>query len=109
MLQLLGRDYRAGVFLPHVLQRLVVAYSAFAGQLQHVLEGHTDCVSAVCALPDGRVLSGSCDKTLRVWNLTSGACEAVLKGHTDAVKSVCALPDGRVVSGSSDQMLRVWY
>ena len=49
VLKLLGRDYRAGVFLPQVLQHLIVAYSAFAGQLQHVLGPHRLCLCRVCA------------------------------------------------------------
>ncbi len=81
VLQLLGRDYRPGVFLPQDLQHLVLAYSAFAGQLQQTFEGHTHSVNAVCVLPDGRFLSGSYDKTLCIWNPTSGSCVVVVEGH----------------------------
>jgi hypothetical protein len=34
-----------------------------------LLEGHTDTVVSVCALADGRVVSASRDKTLRVWRI----------------------------------------
>ncbi len=37
----------------------------------------------MAVLPDGRIVSGSGDKTLRVWNVTSGKCEMVLEGHTE--------------------------
>ena len=33
-------------------------------------------------LADGRVVSGSVDTTLRVWNPTTGVCDVVLKGHS---------------------------
>ena len=39
-------------------------------------------VLCITVLVDGRVVSGSCDKTLRIWNLTSGKCDKVLEGHT---------------------------
>ena len=60
--------------------------------------------------PDGRqVVSGSDDKTLRVWDLASGETVRTLSGHTGAVWAVAVTPDGRqAVSGSEDNTLRVW-
>ena len=60
-------------------------------------------------LPDGRVVSGLDDGTLRVWDASSAVCEHVLMGHAGAVTCVAVLPDGRrVASGSLDETLRVW-
>ena len=42
-----------------------------------VLKGHTNWVRAVSVLLDGRIVSGSRDKTLRVWNLSTGDCDEV--------------------------------
>ena len=44
-------------------------------------------MTSVCVLPDGRIVSGSGDKTIKIWNLSSGEwkCEAILEGH-NAVK-----------------------
>ena len=67
-----------------------------------LLRGHT----SVCALTDGRVVSGY-DQTLHVEVLKTGS-SIELRGHTSKVLSVCALADGRVVSGSYDGTLRVW-
>lgn len=58
-----------------------------------------------CHLP--RVVSGSRDATLRVWNIESGECLHVLVGHLAAVR--CVQYDGRlVVSGAYDYMVKVW-
>jgi WD40 repeat protein len=56
-----------------------------------------------------RAVSGSRDRTLRVWNLESGQTVRTLEGHTDAVQGVAVTPDGhRAVSASRDRTLRVW-
>ena len=60
--------------------------------------------------PDGRrVVSGSNDKTLKVWDVATGKCVATLEGHSSDVYCVAVFPDGRrVVSGSDDKTLKVW-
>ena len=60
------------------------------------LRGHDRDIFAVAVTPDGqRQVSGSYDKTLKVWNLASGREEKTLRGHSDAVDNVAITPDGR--------------
>ena len=72
-----------------------------------VFEGHTGQVGAL-VLADGRLLSWSMDKTLRLWDSQSGTCLAVLEGHTGGVRGVLALGEGRLLSWSDDKTLRLW-
>jgi GTPase SAR1 family protein len=67
-------------------------------------------VMGVAVTLDGRLaVSGSHDKTVRVWDLESGKCVSTLEGHSDIVIGVAVTPDGRLaVSGSEDKTVRIW-
>ena len=68
-------------------------------------------VISVAFSPDGtRIVSGSEDRTIRVWDAHSGDVVAgPFEGHTSSVRSVAFSPDGtRIVSSSSDCTIRVW-
>jgi WD40 repeat protein len=58
-------------------------------------------------LVDGRLLSWSRDKTLRLWS-SAGEEQAVLRGHEGRVNGALALVDGRLLSWSWDKTLRLW-
>ncbi len=54
-------------------------------------------------------MSGSSDKTIKVWNYQSGECLHTLKGHTNEILSIASIPDTKfIVSGSTDKTVRLW-
>jgi WD40 repeat protein len=74
------------------------------------LYGHTGAVLGVGFSPDGnRIITGSEDRTARIWDARTGSPLLELKGHTNRVTSAAFSPDGaRIVTGSWDQTARVW-
>jgi WD40 repeat protein len=89
----------------------VLIWDTNTGLLVQRLEGHTGLINCVVFSPDGiHLVSCSDDKTVRVWDVKSGALVAgPYEGHTDSVNSVAFSPDGeQIVSGSGDTSIRVW-
>lgn len=69
---------------------------------------HTDSITCLSILPEKRLVSGSRDCSLRVWDSNIGECLQIWKGHFDSITCIANLPNGQVVSGSHDRTLRVW-
>ena len=61
-----------------------------------VLRGHEGDALAVAFSPDGaRIVSGSADGTVRVWDAASGEELLVLRGHEDVVWAAAFSPMAR--------------
>jgi sterol desaturase/sphingolipid hydroxylase (fatty acid hydroxylase superfamily) len=74
------------------------------------LSGHTAAVLAVAVSADGRrIVSGSEDGTVKVWDAVTAREQLNLKGHARAVRGVAITADGQtIVTGSRDRTVKVW-
>jgi WD40 repeat protein len=74
------------------------------------MSGHDDVVTSVMFSNDGKhVVSGSVDKTVRIWEVKRGKLESSMYGHTSAITAVAySKDDVYVVSGSIDNTMRLW-
>ena len=80
---------------------------AATGKATWVLNGHSETVCTVAFSRDGtRIVSGSWDGTVRIWNAMTGEIERILRDNR--IRSVAFSPDGtQVVSGSLSSVL-IW-
>ena len=53
-------------------------------------------------------MSGSDDKTIKIWNIETRACIQTLTGHTRSVTDLLELKNGNIVSGSEDGTIKIW-
>jgi WD40 repeat protein len=81
-----------------------------SGPKVRTMAGHQSDVTCLAITPDGHfAVSGSTDKTVKVWNLAVGKEIRSLEGHKDQVSCIAITPDGSfAVSGSEDNTLKVW-
>jgi WD40 repeat protein len=71
-------------------------------------EGHDAAVTALAVLDGHRFLSGSDDKTLRLWDIDTAYELRRFTGHEEPVLCLALLDSGRVLSGSKDKTVRLW-
>lgn len=77
------------------------------------LQGHTDGImclqfSESLAYPSfSVVITGSYDRTARIWNLETGEELRVLRGHTRGVRCL-QFDEAKLITGSMDRTLKIW-
>jgi hypothetical protein len=85
------------------------------------LIGHTDTISAITILPDGKIASSSLDKTIRIWDLDEcddskklTQCEIITldslkqSDKNNIIYYLKILPDGRLIGYSFDNTMIIW-
>ncbi|KAK4623589.1 F-box/WD repeat-containing protein 7 [Fulvia fulva] len=77
------------------------------GRHLRCLQGHVMGVWAMVPYQN-TLVSGGCDRDVRVWDLTTGMAQHMLRGHTSTVRCLKMSGPNIAISGSRDTTLRVW-
>ena len=74
------------------------------------LRGHDGSVNSVAFSPDSsKIVSGSDDRTIRVWDASTGIkMLPPLRGHDESVYFVEFFPDGSKIASRTDDDIRIW-
>ena len=73
-------------------------------------DSHKDSVRSVIWQDNGRLLTASIDREIKLWHLEKETNSILtLKGHSRSVDAICLIGNGQtLVSTGADQSLRVW-
>ncbi len=71
------------------------------------LYNHTDTVRSLAVLPN-YIVSGSYDRTIKIWNSTSFELITTLYGHSNIINSIVIMPNLNIVSAGWDWTIKIW-
>ena len=72
------------------------------------LVGHTNYIFCLIKMSEEKLISGSLDKTIKVWNVSTGDCIQTLEGHQEGVLCLLRLNYKQIMSGSYDRTIKIW-
>lgn len=77
-------------------------------EILRYLRGHEAPVDCLELLFSGELLSGSRDKKIKIWDLSSGECVSTLDEHMDIIYGLKVLDDKEMISFSRDKTIKIW-
>ncbi len=84
----------------------IIVWSLASAEAVLTLLGHEQAVVSLGLTSGGDLVSGSWDKTVRVWH--KGEVAQILRGHQESVWGVAGSPSGDIWSGSADKTIKIW-
>ncbi|XP_061181732.1 phospholipase A-2-activating protein-like [Saccostrea echinata] len=100
-------DYEQGLLVTGSNDHTILGYTPNSTEPVFKLTGHEGTVCTLAAGKFGTLISGSWDKTARVW--LNKKCVMTLKGHQAAVWAVGIVPEqGYMLTGSADKTIKLW-
>ena len=74
----------------------------------YTLNYHKDCINCLCILNDGRLISGSSDNSIIIYNKTTYQPDLIINEHKCSVYSIIQLSSGILVTCSLDKTIKLF-
>jgi WD40 repeat protein/tetratricopeptide (TPR) repeat protein len=103
-----GKTVSNQILTTMALQQAI--YSNYPVTELQTLTGHTDGINCIAWSRDGKTLaSASDDKTIKLWDVTTGREIKTLNEHNDSVNCIAWSRDGNTLaSASDDKTIKLW-
>jgi len=100
-------DYK---LLVEVVSGGISHFCVWCGSKGNIRRKHRGYVRCMLITPNSKyVISGSSDKTIKMWNIRNGRNKYILKGHGDTVNAVALADDARsLASGDDSGVIIIW-
>jgi WD40 repeat protein len=69
---------------------------------------HSRTVYTVCKLPDRKIITGSDDGSLNMFDMTTFESIGSYQCHVGGVRCMITLPNSKLVTGSYDKTIKIW-
>ena len=108
-----GIKYNIGTFLKYPLKEINNnnLYNNYNIELKnpiHILKYHTGYVECLTVMNDGRLVSGSWDKSIIIYNKETYKPDIIIKEHSRAVKYIIQLSSEILASCSDDNSIKLF-
>ena len=76
--------------------------------MQIYLLGHERSVRTICRVDNNFFVSGSFDKTIRIWDYHNLCCVQIIYAHSDLILITLMISSGQLISCSNDHKIKIW-
>ena len=77
-------------------------------KIVNTLKGHKKTINCMVEIEPGRIVSGSDEEDMILWNLNDISAKYILKGHKGPITAIVRLDEGRFLSASKDKTIKLW-
>lgn len=92
----------------HYFNNNAIIHFGLSVQALSTIQAHDNEINCMIQLYDGRIITGSDDKTMKIWNINELKCEKIIQSLTEEIYAIVQINIEKIASGSSDFLIQLW-